>query len=310
MIQLKSVSDRELLDQTRYLVSEERRLGIEILHRLREIESRQLHAHEGYGSLHEFAVQELQYSDGAAHRRIQAMRLLKELPEAEGRLKTGELTLTNASQLQDFFRAEKKLGKTYAPGEKSALLGELSGKSSREVHALLMERSPETIPKETLQPLNTEESKLTVVLSRELEEKLRKLKELLAHRLPGATYAELFDAMADLALQKLDPTLRKERPAPAPELSTAALSQTRAIPVQLKRLIWKRARGQCQYFANGRRCASRYALQIDHIHPFGKGGTKTEENLRLLCRTHNAHKNLRDYGFIYSSRLLSPAARK
>ena len=83
MQNLKSIPDHALLSQIKNLAFEERRLGVEILYRLREIEVRQLFAKEGYGSLHEFAVKALHYSDGAAHRRIQAMRLLKDMPDAE-----------------------------------------------------------------------------------------------------------------------------------------------------------------------------------------------------------------------------------
>ena len=302
MNHLKTLPDSELLSQTRSLAAEERRLGVEILHRLREIESRQLHVKEGYTSLHEFAVQALSYSDGAAHRRIQAMRLLRNLPEAEASLKTGELTLSNASQLQDFFRAESKLGKAYAPAQKLDLMSELKGKSTRQAQALLMERSPEAVPRETLRPLGQEQSKLTVVVSRELEEKLKRLKNLLAHRLPGATYAELLDAMADLALRAVDPRLQEDRrrkAASAPEQSVEK-PRSRIISAHVKRQVWKRAEGQCEHRVNGVRCSSRYALQIDHIHPFAKGGTNTLDNLQLLCRNHNAYKNLTDYGFLYS----------
>ena len=124
-----------------------------------------------------------------------------------------------------FFRAEKKLGKATTPAQKLGLMQELKGKSTRQAQAMLMERTPEAIPKETLRRIGTEESRLTLVVSRELEEKLKRLKGLLAHRLPGATYAELLEAMADMVLKKLDPLQKKgheaksdsDVQAPAPE---------------------------------------------------------------------------------------------
>ena len=329
MKNLKSISDQELLSQIRSLSGEERRIGLEILYRLREIEERKLFATLGYGSLHEFAVTELHYSDGAAHRRIQSMRLLKDLPAAEERLKCGALSLTNASQLQDFFRAEKKLGKAYDSKEKSILLNEMSGKSARQAQALLLARSPEAIPEEKLTPVDETHLKLTVVLSPELSEKLSRLKGLLAHRLPNASYAELLNAVADLALQKLDPQVKPggnrakslntkngegtaTAAAPAPELvqrqapgtqnpalGTPKQAPSRYVSAPVRRLVFRRAQGRCEYHFNGRRCSSRYALEVDHIVPVGKHGPSTLENLQLLCRTHNAHKNLGDYGFLY-----------
>ena len=339
MKNLNSISDQELLSQIRSLSGEERRIGLEILYRLREIEERKLFATLGYGSLHEFAVTELHYSDGAAHRRIQSMRLLKDLPAAEERLKCGALSLTNASQLQDFFRAEKKLGKAYDSREKSILLNEMSGKSARQAQALLLARSPEAIPEEKLTPVDETHLKLTVVLSPELSEKLSRLKGLLAHRLPNASYAELLNAVADLALQKLDPQVKPggnrakssntkngeaaataagtgtgtgTGTAPAPELvqrqapgtqnpalGTPKQAPSRYVSAPVRRLVFRRAQGRCEYHFNGRRCSSRYALEVDHIVPVGKQGPSTLENLQLLCRTHNAHKNLGDYGFLY-----------
>ena len=38
---------------------------------------------------------------------------------------------------------------------------------------------------------------------------------------------------------------------------------------------------------NGRRCEQRTGIQIDHIVPFGLGGTHAESNLRGLCGVHN-----------------------
>src|SRR5690606_13044895 len=63
----------------------------------------------GYPSLHEFLVKELQYSDGAAHRRISAMRLVGDVPEAKESIASGALPLTTASQVQNFFHAENHL---------------------------------------------------------------------------------------------------------------------------------------------------------------------------------------------------------
>jgi hypothetical protein len=320
MKNLKSLSDTELLTEIRSLSSEERRLGVEVLYRLKEIEARKLYALQGYASLHEFTVRELKYSDGAAHRRIQAMRLLKDLPAIEEKLKSGELTLSNASQLQDFLRAEKKLGKTYEAEEKQKLAEDLSGKSTRQAQAILTEISPEAMPKESLRAISMTEAKLTLVISQPLQEKLDRLKGLLAHQLPeAATYAELLEKLADVALSKFDPQLKKIRGAKeasageqkaevdiasAPELTKSvvvpAKTHTRYIAVSDRKAVWTRAEGRCEHHGpNGDRCSSRFALQIDHIHPYAKGGFSNLTNLQLLCRVHNGVKNLKDYGYLY-----------
>src|ERR1044071_3703544 len=141
MKNLKSLSHSDLISKTKALVSEARRLGTEILHHLREIESRKLYL-ERYSSLHEFVVKELHYSDGAAFRRIQAMRLIRELPQVEEALQSGEVSLSTASQLQNFFRAEKKRAEqnrepSYTQAEKLELFKQIKTKSTRETEAFL-----------------------------------------------------------------------------------------------------------------------------------------------------------------------------
>lgn len=66
--------------------------------------------------------------------------------------------------------------------------------------------------------------------------------------------------------------------------------KTRYISEKVKRQIWQRDHGGCQYrdAETGRICNSRYQLQIDHIQRFSEGGGNDVENLRLLCRAHNS----------------------
>ncbi|MDR3608925.1 MAG: hypothetical protein P4M08_16295, partial [Oligoflexia bacterium] len=91
---IQKLSDDALLSQTKSLVREETRLTTEILHHLREIEARKLFCALGYSSLFEYAVKELGYSESAAQLRIDSMRLLRELPQVEAQVQSGELTLS------------------------------------------------------------------------------------------------------------------------------------------------------------------------------------------------------------------------
>jgi len=56
----------------------------------------------------------------------------------------------------------------------------------------------------------------------------------------------------------------------------------------LKKFIWKRDQGQCQFKTKeGKQCSSSWHLQFDHIVPYALGGGHTRENLRLLCAHHH-----------------------
>ena len=105
---IKQLSNKELLSQTKLLVQKERNIHIQVLRHLAEIDSRKLFFKQGFFSLFDYAVRELGYSEGAAYRRIKAMKLCRELPETANRLQSGRLSLSAASQLQVFFEKQDK----------------------------------------------------------------------------------------------------------------------------------------------------------------------------------------------------------
>lgn len=99
---LKSLSQNDLFTQTQTAIREERLSTLRVLHLFREIERRRQYGR--HSSLYELATKEFGYSAAAAHRRIQAMRLLKSLPDYESKLENGELSLTAAASAQSYFQ--------------------------------------------------------------------------------------------------------------------------------------------------------------------------------------------------------------
>ncbi len=271
-----------LLTQTKNLASEERRITTEVLSHLREVERRRLYAARGFPSLFAYCVQELKYSESSAQRRIASMRLLREMPQIEEQIQTGELTLSVISQAQTFFKNEN-----LSPEKKVEVLEKLENKSSREAQKILvgMVKRP-VVPREKVRPVSPEQSELKFVVSEEMLQDLEKLKGLIAHQMPQASLAELFHFAVKLALQKLDPTLKPDKPLPASEVHSVT---TRRVPSSMKTRIWKRDEGRCTFVdpQSGRKCGSNFRLEMDHLKPFSRGGKTSSENLRLLCRTHN-----------------------
>jgi hypothetical protein len=56
--------------------------------------------------------------------------------------------------------------------------------------------------------------------------------------------------------------------------------------------------GDCCSFVgeDGHRCTEQGMLELHHEEPFGRGGAHSAENVRLLCRAHNALLAELDYG--------------
>jgi 5-methylcytosine-specific restriction endonuclease McrA len=285
---LQKISSSDLVQKTLGLVAQERKISTEILWHFRAIETRRIYAELGYSSMYEFATRHLGYSEGAAHRRISASRLLQELPQVSDALVSGELSVTTASLVQNFFRAEKKVGKTYSLEKKQEIVQSIQKCSRLEAERVLSSISPQALSKkESLRVLSPEESELKLCIPDRLLKKLERVKHLKAHSLPDASWVELLEHLADQELKRIDPELKSsQRVAPSPgelKLGRQPLSTARKL------LIWKKAQSRCEFTdpKTGKRCSSTYALQIDHIHPVVLGGTNDPQNLRLLCRTHN-----------------------
>jgi hypothetical protein len=290
---LKSKSNQELLSSLKFQIENERKLLMEILYSLQEVEARSLHLEMGYPDLYTFAMKELGYSSGAAYRRVSAMRLLKSVPEVASKLESGELGLENASQAQSYFRKEDQARRVQgleklSLHEKREVVSELLGKSTREGLRLLTERAPDImIPTEKLKPLPERKTMIQFVASTELMGKLEELKNLLAHQNFEGRMDILIEKLADMALKKLKPASST-----APGMKAiwpSPKTRSRHIPAQIRRQVLLRDRNGCTYKdpKTSRICGSRHGLQFDHRVPFSWGGEHSVDNLALRCGAHN-----------------------
>jgi len=204
-MQLNHLSDRALLADTKNLAQTERGLLTKVIHHLREIDRRRLYSDLGYASLFEYAVKELQYSEGQAGRRLQAMRMIKEIPEVEEKIASGELNLSNVAQAQGFFRELAKGASPTMPvltkSMKIEILQKLENKSTREAQRELSKLAPEAaMPRERQRIINDDCVEIKFVADKDLAAKLDEVRALAGPK--GATMgmAELFAYMADLAV--------------------------------------------------------------------------------------------------------------
>ncbi len=299
---LKNLSSESLHSQLVSLCERERKLTLDILHHLREVDSRKLFASRGHSSLFAYVVEELHYSESAAQRRIFAMRALRELPELEVKVQSGELKITQLAQVQSFFQTEKKGGVTYSMSEKRELIESTLGKSTRETEKILAEKNPEAfISKEKLRVLTPELTQVSFTADESLMGNLQGVRNRFAHQLPvNASFADVIRFMAKMTL-KQSPEEKTTRggsknnpedggmPIPAHSVPAPVIA-SRYIPAGVKRVVWSKKALGCAFTSpvTGKICASLHRLQMDHIHPFSLGGSSADQaNLRLLCFTHN-----------------------
>ena len=105
------LGDQQLLAQIRRLAGNRRCLEVHILDHLGEIDRRGLALRRGFSSLFDYAVRELRFSDAAAQRRIQALRLCRRHGWVRDKLQNGALTLTAAAQLETAIAGAERHGK-------------------------------------------------------------------------------------------------------------------------------------------------------------------------------------------------------
>lgn len=139
-------------------------------------------------------------------------------------------------------------------------------------------------PRESVELLEAELARVHVTVSRRFLEKLEAAKDALGHACPGGSAAEILERGLDLVLAQ---HAKRQGLVEKPRKGRRA-SRSDTIPAEVKRAVWRRAGGQCEWrFESGERCGCRRRLEYDHIEPLALGGASTIDNIRLACRPHN-----------------------
>ncbi|HSN13082.1 MAG TPA: HNH endonuclease, partial [Anaeromyxobacteraceae bacterium] len=127
-----------------------------------------------------------------------------------------------------------------------------------------------------VEPLTAELSRLHVTVSRRFLDKLDRARDALSHSRPGASTEAILEAGLDLLLArdaKRKGLVAKPRAAAAPRPRAGAKTRRDEIPASVKRAVWIRDQGRCQYpLESGEICGSTYRLEFDHIQPQALGG--------------------------------------
>jgi hypothetical protein len=150
-------------------------------------------------------------------------------------------------------------------------------------------------------------SRMTLHLSARAIELLDQARDLDAH--PGASAEDVLEKALELyvAEKRRKKTASLKRPPAQPAIPTQSLTFTagagvigpahppvsRHIPRPIRRFIWQRDQGKCQYrdSQTNHRCHSTRSLTVEHHDPYALGGSHDAVNLSLYCAAHNTHEN-------------------
>lgn len=323
---LTLLPDADLMSSLKALVSDERSHVVSVLRHLAEMERRRLAHKEGYPSLFEYCRRELRYSEGEAGRRIQAMRASVKFPILYRAIDRGLLSLTAVSMLSPHLswdnharliraslgRSTREVEKliaaanpTVLPAERVRFIATASSPSGPPVTGTTG-APPEELPLEAIPPAPSEHEEavplgaprvqFSFTATEALLSAVERAKELMRHRHPFGGLEEVFTAAVDALLERIDPNRRAGR-ARSSRVSSGH-RRMRQIPQAVKAQVWRRDGGRCVFVSErGRRCGATGDLEYDHIRPWARGGASdVAENIRLLCRGHNALEARREFG--------------
>ena len=357
---LSRVSDHELLHRLSDLVGRSRRIEIDLVAHIGEVDARRLYAREACPSMHAYCCQVLHLSEHEAFLRITVARAARRWPVLSTMLGDGRLHLTALAKIAPLLASSDADGRarllrraTHAtkrqieelvaevnpkpdvpptirklPARKfetvEARPGELgpdrvddvqtpdcdalkTSVSSGDSHVSPPQGAPAVTPgpmhvpqvlpaprsagRGEIRALAPSRHRVSFTASDSLREKLERLRALC--RSNGTSDDDLAEIIEEAVTEKLERLeARKHGKAARPRKSVEDSDTSaggRAIPAAVKRAVVARDDGRCTFVGDaGKRCTATAGLEFHHDRPFALGGDRSPENIRLLCRAHNA----------------------
>jgi hypothetical protein len=139
----RCLDSASLARRLRDLAGDERTVQVDFLLHLDEFDRRQEYLPLGFGSLWDFLLRELHLREGAAGRRIAAMKALRRFPRLESPLRDGRLCISTAPLLAQVLTEENL----------DDLVAQASYRTKAEVEHLVVTIQPRTAPRDGLRKL-------------------------------------------------------------------------------------------------------------------------------------------------------------
>ena len=199
--EIKYLKNLELHENLKTLAARERKLTHVILLHIMEVDRRKFYLERAYPSLWAYLVEGIGCSASAAQRRIDAARLMVQVPSLGQKLEEGSVNLSQVSSLQKNLRQAQKKSPDgskvrITPEEKQILVEKLENKSSKETELLLAQTFGEPIKQQEFQKIQKDEStRLEMTFSKLEMEILEEAKSYLSHALSRAGHDFSLKAM-------------------------------------------------------------------------------------------------------------------
>ncbi len=247
---LKKLTNQELELRLKDLAIKERKLLHVILEHIKELEIRKLYLARAYPSVFEYLVKELGYSTSAAMRRLEAARLLRDVPIVAEKIQEGVLNLSQICELSRALKEKEKIsGDKVSCTLKTELVQAISGKTTQETQkelAVVLDIPIREFEKQKVQQDHS--LRIEITLNKVQAEKLHQCKNLAAHLLmqkfnSDNSWATLFEVLADQYLNK-------KKVAPLKKQTLAAGKDEATINTQFTSATQENKMGESKSFSS------------------------------------------------------------
>jgi len=333
---VRSLSDNDLLRGLSELLGESRGVESELVAHIGEVDDRRLYAREACDSMFAYCTDILHLSDHEAYLRIAVARAAREHPMLLTMLSDGRLHLSGIAKLASRLTRANREALLERAAHKSKrqieeLVAELTPRPDvppsirklpdHRIHVeppvpqavgplvrTTLELGPDRagtvgplapVRSAVVEPLAPFRYKVQFTASSAFCEKLDRLKSLMRTSVPDGDLARILEEAVTEKLERLEARRFGRTKAPRKALSETdtSPSSSRDIPAAVRRAVDERDGGRCRYLDDqGRRCGTRDRLEYHHVVPWARGGDRSVENVRLMCRTHNIRLAEHDYG--------------
>jgi hypothetical protein len=202
-LDLTKISSEEILFRLEKLTKSERKITHLILWHILEVDSRKLYLKLNYDSLYKYLTQHLSYSESAAYDRIQAMRVLKQVPEVAAKIENGSLNLTQLVRVEQSLKQEKRIGHEIAKEQVVELIAKVENKTNFETEKIIaceLNQTPKAYQK--VKPQSDDSIRLELTLSKDQYELLNKAQSYISHIIPDNDFAAVIAYLAKSLIEK------------------------------------------------------------------------------------------------------------
>lgn len=267
----------QTLDQKiRGIAAREREALSELIVELKNLDSIKGYIDLGFSSLFDYLTKGLSYSAGAAQRRIDAARLLKDVPVLSEKLESGALDLHHVTTVSKAVRQVQKTRKITAK-EKSELLEKIETKNEAQTQQVVAQHFDLKVIHETKKVTQQDNSvRIELTLSPELARQIEQAQGLLSHAVPTKDLVSFLDYVSSSIIKQ--------------KTNSAAVAvkvESKTVPQRIHRAL-RHKQPTCK------NCGSIWFPQTDHKRSRWLGGSNDQDNLQTLCGPCNRAKYHRE----------------